>query len=520
MIAILPVLLALLGAARAEDDPTCPVAEERLSGAAWLRALSLDLRGVIPSPEEYAALDEDGEVPAELIEAWMDTEDFSAQVVRHHRSLLWPNISDIRLMSNRQRLITDGDIYYRYLVAPSYRGGPVSCGDFEAQWDADGELILSVDADGYTQEGWVWVEPYWDPENPIKVCAFEAQEDAVSPWGTRCDTYDGRYDPYCGCGPNLAWCDTADLGHNGDVENPPVASAIAGDVEHRVAWIIDEDLSYLELLTGSTIFVNGPLVHFYKYQTELPAHIRFNEVPVDPDLLPDLAFTDEDTWVPVELGPEQAGILTSTLYLMKFQTRRARANRFFNAFLCQPFQPPDGGIEGLDDAEATLDLTERPGCQYCHAILEPAGAHWARWGEYGAGWLDPEEFPEFSEACAWCAESGGDCSESCETYYLLDPLSSEEDPYIGMLKSYEFLEDRHIVNAEEGPDLLVAQTVVDGRLPRCVAQRTAEWLLGRDVEDYESEWIDELAGTFTASDYRYRALVRAIVTSDNYRSVR
>ena len=106
------------------------------------------------------------------------------------------------------------------------------------------------------------------------------------------------------------------------------------------------------MLTGHTMFVNGPLVHFLRYQTKVPAHVRFNEVPIPPELLPDLTFDQEDTWVPVELGEEQSGILTSMAYLMKFQTRRVRANRFFNAFLCQPFQPPEEGLQDLNNPDA------------------------------------------------------------------------------------------------------------------------------------------------------------------------
>ncbi len=519
---MMPLLMwALLAVASADDAlPTCPTTDTTLTGAQLLRTLSLDLRGVIPTVEEYARVGEDGSVPESLIDAWLDSPEFTQQVVRHHRALLWPNVRDIRLLSNRQRLILEGDVWWRYLVAPSYRGGPVYCGDFEAEWDQDGELLRYPDSDGNLQEGWVWVAPYWDPTHTIKVCALEAQENEVSPWGTECDTYDGRFDPYCGCGPHLAWCDTADLGHNGDVENPPVASAIVGDLEQRVAHMIDDDQSYLELLTGRTTYVNGPLVHFYKHHTDVPAHIRFNEVPVDPDTLPDLDFTDQNTWVPVTLGPEQSGILTSTFYLMKYSTHRSRANRFFNAFLCQPFTPPEGGIQNLDNTGASLNLVKRQGCNYCHAILEPAGAHWARWGEYGAGYMDPVHFPVYSDVCAWCAQTGESCSEACSTYYLVDPQSSEEDPYIGSLRAFEFMEGRNEPNAEQGPKLLVAHTVADGRLPTCVARKTASWLLGRDVEGYEKDWLTDLTSDFTTSGFRYRELVKEIVMSDAYRRVR
>ncbi|MCB9742651.1 MAG: hypothetical protein H6741_11720 [Alphaproteobacteria bacterium] len=516
-------LLLTLGLAHA-DGPLleCPLDEDVLEPSRLLRSLSLDLRGVVPDEADYARMEALGGDPYALVDEWLDTEAFADQVVRFHRALLWPNVSDIRLLSNRQRLKYEDGLYYRYLVAPNYRGGPVHCGDFEAQFGDDGELLYTEDADGYLREGWVWVEPYWDPENPIKVCAFEAQTAEVSPWGTECDTYDSRYDPYCGCGPNLNWCDTPELGHvQEDGYQAPVHRAIARDVELRVKRVIEQDLSYLELLTGHTAFVNGPLTHFYRYNTRTPAHVRFNELPVDPDLLPDLAFTDEDTWVEIELGPEHSGILTSPLYLMKYQTRRARANRYYSELLCQPFTPPDGGLEGLDNPDAPLDLTARAGCQYCHAVLEPAGAHWGRWGEYGAGFLEPEAHPPYDADCAWCAETGEGCDAVCSQYYLTDSLSSEEDPYLGWMLSYEFLEERHFSHVEEGPALLVYDTTLDGRLPRCVARQTAEWLMGREVSgDSEALWVEDLAATFIATDFSYEELVRAVVLSDNYRRAR
>lgn len=502
----------------ADEFPMCPDPQDIIKAHDYLRALSLDLRGVVPDASEYSYILPDGTVPEEVIDEWMSTSSFAEQVVRHHKSLLWPNISDVRIMSNRSRMIETGGIWYRYLVAPLYRGGPVHCGDFEAQYDADGEIITTVDADGYIREGWVWVEPYWDPGNPIKVCAFEAQPDLVSPWGTPCDGYDARYDPHCGCGPNLAWCDTSRSPPTGDWS--PVQDAMAEDVNKRVARVIEQDLPYLELLTGRTAFVNGPLVHFYKYQIRIPAHVRYSDLPIDPDILPDLAFTDMDTWVPIELGEEQSGVLTSPMYLTKFQTNRGRANRFYNAFLCQPFQPPDDGLPGLEEGDATLNLSQRAGCKYCHTILEPSAAHWGRWSQYGAGYLDPERYPAYNPECEWCALSGNSCSPECARQYVLDPLASEEDPYIGWLQSYEFLGPQHQVNIEEGPQLLVQRGLVDGRLPRCVSQNAATWLLGRNIQTDEQGFIEELAATFINSQFDYKQLIKSIVTSDYYRRVR
>ena len=187
--------------------------------------------------------------------------------------------------------------------------------------------------------------------------------------------------------------------------------------------------------------------------------------------------------------------------------------------LCQPFQPPDSGLTGLDDPSPSPDLTQRAGCQYCHALLEPAAAHWGRWPQAGAGYLDAEQFPAFDAECEACSINDDDCSDACKDHYLVSPLSQEEYSYIGWMLSYEFLEDRHVDHVEEGPSLLVASTVADGRFPQCIATRTAEWLLGRPLTEADDAWADQLADRFVSSDYRYRTLVREIVTSDNYRRV-
>ena len=499
--------------AHAGDGDMCLAADntgDTLDAYAYLRALSLDLRGVVPEASEYDLL-VDGQVPDSLIDQWLDTADFAQRVVRHHNSLFWPNVSDIRLLSNRSRMIKEDGIWYRYLVAPQYRGGPVHCGDFEATFDADGEIQTTVDSNGYLQEGWVMVAPYWDPDNPVKVCAFEAQPDLVSPWGTPCDGYDSRFDPHCGCGPNLAWCDTSEL------HIAPVHDALGEDLERRVARVIEEDLPYTELLTGRTAFVNGPLVHFYKHQIRIPAHVRLNDIPIDTDILPDLDFTDADTWVAIELGEEQAGVLTSPAFLMKFQTNRSRANRFYNAFLCQPFQPPADGIPGLDAGDATLDLTQRPGCKYCHTLLEPSAAYWGRWTEAGAGYLAPETYPAFNPDCQWCTFTGSSCPDECRRYYVTETLASEEDPFIGWLGSYEFRETQHYAHVEEGPKMLVHRSLADGRLPQCVASKAAGWLLGREPRAGEQEWVTDVAARFQQSGFQYKQLVKAIVTSDQYR---
>lgn len=507
-------MIALLAVGWAQQPATCPPDAEYVDGHAHLRALSLDLCGVVPEPSEYAELVA-GEVPESLVEGWLDDPRFADQVVRRHRALLWNNVSNQSLLSVSSSLDLRDGIYYRRRLSNVTRGPSqnLHCGDFPATWE-NGELVTVSLPGGVVQEGWVEVNPYWDPSTTIKVCAFDAQDAEISPSGTRCDTRDGFQDPGCGCGPALSRCRIGPV-----AVDRTILEGFGADVDLRVRKMVEQDQSYLELLTGRTGFVNGPMVHYFESQTGVPRLLNFEASPYTPGSLPDLAFTDRDTFVEVPLPEGHAGVLTSPAYLVRFQTDRARANRFYTDFLCQPFQPPAGGIPDIDTANPSLDLSVRPGCQYCHALLEPAAAHWGRWNEFGGGFLDPHTFPAFSEECASCASSGT-CSRACRDFYVTAPLAPEQEPYVGSLNAFSFLQDRHTPHVELGPSLLVAQTVGDGRLPRCVAKRTAEWLLGREMGPDDDDWVDALGQDFASGGFRYRELVKEIVTSDNYRRVR
>jgi hypothetical protein len=501
-----------MGAGARADDPTCPADGGWLDGHAHLRAISLDLRGVVPSSEEYGRL-RGGEVPEALVDEWLDSQAFRDRAVRHHRALLWNNLTNLTLLTTNSYLGSVNSIYWRSNLGDDYRGiTQQHCGDFEATLGPDGRPIPQVLPDGSLQEGWRWVNPYWAPTAPIKVCAFDAQEIAVTSRGVRCDTLSGQSDPECGCGPDLRWCAISSA-------HQPVHLAMAGDIDHRVEAMIRDDRSYLELLTGNTGFVNGPLVHFLKYQTQLPGGARLSELPIDLDALPDLDFTDQSTWVEIDLGEHHSGILTSPAWLLRFMSNRARANRYYNSFLCQPFQPPEGGIPEATSGTPTLDLTARDGCKYCHAQLEPTAAYWGRWTPYGAGFLPEEQYPAFSEECAACAAGTVTCSEICSKYYLTRVLSSEQEAFVGMIASYEFLDDRHWFHVEEGPEMLVEETAADGRLPSCVARSTASWLLGRETGADEEAWVGAIATDFVESDWSWKQLVKEIVLSDAYRTV-
>ena len=535
----------------AQEDPTCADDTPRKDDSRYLRSLSLDLRGTIPSVEELQEL-KSGKTHEAFIDTWLAEPAFLDRAVMLHRDLLWNNVEETDLIGSTSSLqfapaeepensvsvcasgssaSTCTQRNYVRNNARGYRGEPVPCLDEPAQFDSEGNIITTLQADGTHREGWVLVRPYYyppimDPRDPppeeqlawlpeeIKVCAFDAQENLYSPTGVRCGTRQGTMEPGCGCGPNLRWCSRGAVGER------PTAIAFSDDVDLRIKAVLEDDRSYLDLFFDNTAQVNGPIAHFLRWQTEIINDIYFEPTPYPIESVPEgLHYNDYDDWQPVALGTEHAGILTSPAYLMRFQTRRARANRFFNAFLCQPLQPPGDGLPVSDESDAyTLDLQNRDGCRDCHAILEPSGAYWGRWPERSVGYLSPAEFPDFDAACAHCAETSVGCSDACARYYVTNLVSSESDDYAGMLQALEFRLPEHIDNLLLGPRRLAASAVADGRLPDCVSQTAATWLLGREPTDEEKPWIDELSADFVHSGFSYRSLIRDILTSPVYRS--
>lgn len=528
--------LGLSHAPAARADNLCEAphgVDDTLEPTRWLRSVSLATRGLVPTPEEYAvviAAADDSPAALEetlglLVDEWLVSDDFADRFVRLHRDLFWNNISDQRLHAVNVTLSPGSGTTVHWTrtgtMATRYRGRNVRCLNEPARFDDEGQILTTPQSDGSNREGWVWVTPYWAPETPIRVCAFDAQDRLVSQNGVTCNSNQGLLERDCGCGPNLAWCAAP-------AQQDLIVRSLMQDLELRVRDVIVDDRPYLDLFTSTKGYVNGPIVHFLRHQSTL-TRTRVTPVLTDVSRLPDLPFTAIDTWVEVDLGEHHAGLLTSPSYLLRFQTDRARANRFYTAFLCQPFNPPIGGLPVADEASIhEPDLQLRDGCDYCHALLEPAAAHWGRWGERGMTYLDPWSFPAFDLACAACAQSNLPCPVRCTQNYVMNPLTESERRWTGWLNGYVFRREEHMRSIEEGPALLARRAAVDGRLPLCVAQTAAERLLGEALSGVDGAGgekpltesdIDRLAQRFVASGFAYRELVKELVMGQSFRRV-
>jgi hypothetical protein len=502
-----------------DDFPVCDPTAEWLPATEYLRALSLDLRGQLPTMDEYRSIEAVGDVPEDLIDAWLAAPEFAAQAARAHRAL---NLNNLGLLRDGLRML-EADLSVDSTTGIHWlRRGPHR----RSVGANSSAMCTNQPASPDQPNGWVEVSPFWAPETRIKVCAEEARASSTNALGVPCGSLPGLGSSGCGCGPELRWC------------NPPgwhdaLLAGAAGDVDRRVEAMIERDAPYMELLRGRTMYVNGPMSHFLRHQSWQSRYVTFRHMSPAAEDIPEIPPPPSGKlddwskiWVPVALGPEHSGVLTSTAYLLRHTSQRARAKTFFEGYRCQPFHPPAGGIP--NGTSTSVNLTTRDGCAYCHATLDPAAAAWGRWTAFGSSYLDPRAFPAYSDTCYECANSldfrsCGDCANN----YLLDPVSSEQNPYVGWLLAYQFLSERDRPRVDEGPRRLVEEAVADGSLASCTARNTAERLLGRSLgsevpedADRDAAWLESLAVDLVASGWSYRALVKAVVMSDEYRRPR
>jgi hypothetical protein len=491
----------------------------------YLRRLSLDLRGRVPDLAELeSVVTNAGAIDPSIVRNIVRSDDSVAQARALHRDLLWANISDQRIADNNWSLTTirrpagqTGDPVYFINSGTRTRlfRGVVNaqCLDEPARFDASGRILTTQDATNANlrQEGWVLVRPYWNPTVQVKVCAFDAQ-DELQALDTRNRSVECQATASvvgCGCGPELRWCQSAP-----DRTAVTITTALGEQMLRFMDKIVREGQPYTRVLTGREVEVNGPISHYLRYQSASNG-LGFVFATGDVNYtVPAIPFDQVNTWTSVQRDNSHAGVLTLPGYLLKFQSDRGRANRFYNAFLCQNFQAPPGGLPAADDpCNDEPDLTKRCGCKHCHLAVEPAAAYWGRWSEAGFAPLDAATYPSFR---ADCATAAGASNATCRRLYFTDPGHPDEEQYRGWLRSYVFADAARQANIDVGPRGIAQAAIDNGAFASCVTKQTAERLLARELTEDDADMLAELRAELESNNYDLRALIEAVVTRPEY----
>ena len=90
-----------------------------------LRQVYLDLLGRIPRVEEYALMDEKENVDEDLIAQLQQSEEYSTQIRKYHRRLLWGTLEPVEHLFGRERTINYNartEIWSNFNSPRRYRG--------------------------------------------------------------------------------------------------------------------------------------------------------------------------------------------------------------------------------------------------------------------------------------------------------------------------------------------------------------------------------------------------------------
>lgn len=521
LISSLCLAAAVAGSARDAAAQVCEP-DRKQEALSYLRRLTLDLLGRLPTYDELASVATNGAVDPALIDQMLATEDAVAQLREHHRDLLWANVSTQRLANNNwnlrgpdmrtgQRYMSPG--YWSPQRADVYRGAQEPCLDEPARFGAGGEILTTADPmrAGVAKEGWVMVRPYWAPSTEVKVCAFDAQSAATAPNprpnGAPVDC-SRQVAKGCGCGPNLSWCQSVT-----DQTQLTIDQSFDEQMLRFIDGVVRSGRPYTEIITSKEIEVNGPISHYYRYMTPTGQNLLYSAP--DPNFdVPRISFDQKDTWTKVQRGQRHAGLLTMPAYLIKFQSDRGRANRFYNAFLCQYFEAPAGGLPPADDACHTEpNLTKRCGCKYCHVTVEPAAAYWGRWSEAGIAPLNEDPFVKMAPNCATAA---GANNAVCKRFYFVNAVHPDEQPYKGMLLPYVFADAQRERNIATGPEGIARDAIDSGKFAQCATRRMWERYVGREPVESDGDALASLTSGFQSNGYDLKKLIKAMVTRPEY----
>jgi hypothetical protein len=532
---VLLAALTLSGLVFGQVASTCDAPRD-IDKYQLLRRLSLDLRGKVPSYDEYAALDSVPTVAPATVQAWLASDDFRVAMRRYHEELFWPNVNNVSFAGTNAQLERINGLPAAYKIiagakARQFRGASdvstalgLACGDFEQTQFTTGFVpaaagIRTTVVGGVTvkQEGWRMVTPFWST-TPVKVCAFDAMETERVTVGSKtiaCNSPEGDARPECGCGPNLRFC----YGPTRQVR-AVIANAMREQLNLMVDRVSTGGQPYTDLITSPTAPVNGPLVFWKKY---LAPHLSYARVVALPDPNEPLANADfaDATWREVDRGsPLHSGVLTLPVYLLRFQTNRARANRFRIDFECEGFVPPsqlETPAQGC--SESTGDLTGRCTCRYCHRQLEPLAANWGVFAEAGTTLMtDLTQFPRNKTSCI------NSSSNTCRRFFVTDDTA--DNP--GALVPWQYADAAHpeiTAALAAGPRGLVDTIIADGTFARCAVKRTWASLMKRDMRAVgtsaaEAATLQSLSTGFKSNGYRLPWLVEQIVSQPEYRRVR
>ena len=288
--------------------------------------------------------------------------------------------------------------------------------------------------------------------------------------------------------PSLYWFEaTEEAGQLARAVN----DAIAREPLELVAHVIRNDLPMTELLTADYTMVNA--FSAASYGVEGPTT--------------DLSSPEAQRFVPARLpGIPHAGVLTTSVFLNRYPTTATNRNRhrvwkMFQLFLATDILTlADRPIDSSETTTHNPTMNDSQ-CTVCHAVMDPVAGAFQNWdasGRYAPpeqGWYLEMRAPGFGDQVMPSAEQPRGLQWTARR--------AIEDPRFRLAMvhhAYRMLLGRDPLTPGGAGDDAEATT------------RRAAWAR-------QNAQFEQLGDDFAASGFRFRALLRALVLSDVFRTI-
>lgn len=278
-----------------------------------------------------------------------------------------------------------------------------------------------------------------------------------------------------------------------------IGAAIAREPLELIAYIVERDRPFTEILTAPYTVVNPFSAGLYETGTE------FTD-PTDPTEFRAavIRYHRDDAWHPLP----HAGILTRPMFLNRFPTTPTNRNRGRTRMILETFlatdimEFSDRPVDPLASNGFANPVMEDPGCTVCHQVMDPIAGAFMRFQEF-------DHQGEYHPDIPWYGDvfSPG---------YGTEVMPPEQ--------------------YDNAPAWLAQRIVADPRFPIAIARLMFHALTGQRVRpfprdasapDYEQllqRWqmqdavLGQLADGFVASNFNLKQLIADIVMTSYYRA--
>jgi hypothetical protein len=328
-----------------------PDAHSQSRSTAQLRYYAFALTDHAPSVEDAKAVAKGELAMDEAIETMLASDAHLERVRRYFHD--WFGFLDYPglLLDDTLLHVDENDIYQR-------TDGLVPCGpddtiEMEAWWLDPGQTLTTC-----TNLG------------PTDACVEDEDEDE--------DEEDAEEALECGCGELMLGCiPIQDL--------PAASSSLSQEFGHRAVEAYTQDRTWFELLGGDYLYANRYVYHYYLYTGSPNTFPPGTQEQVE--ALRSVGLHSREV-IDFPEGAERAGVVTSPMFLTRFNNFRSRIRALTGNLLCRDVtgesnvdQTTTFYNEDLD--ELTLSHADNPECSYCHYPMDNMGSTIMHWEEEG-----------------------------------------------------------------------------------------------------------------------------------------